>query len=309
MLRLPSNLIGDAGVVALAAVLCGAERCALLELNLADNLYAREGVDALARALAAPGCALDKLDVSTKQSGRAEGGNAIDQLWAALRADATLRSLNVSGWQLDDAGACRCAHALATNTSLRVLALAANALGEAGVGEIAIALRANGSLLELDLGRNPALGDGGAAALSAMLLDNTTLAKLALHGCGISDEGARALANAISEARGGLRALDLSDNRLTTVGSSVLLRAFRSNGAMTELNLRESEAASTAISRAPSRRTSVESGGAPTGAPPILAGLMLSLAPKKVLSPRSSRVSIGRRSGGGALLKVPTPGA
>jgi len=90
-------------------------------------------------------------------------------------------------------------------------------LGTAEVERLAEALSANQSLQSIDL-RNNHIGDRGAKVMADVLrADGTTLTFLDLSGCGITAEGAHAIAEALLYEDTPLRELNLSFNPLCDV--------------------------------------------------------------------------------------------
>jgi hypothetical protein len=183
----------------------------------------------------------------------------------ALGASRSLRALNLAGnGSLGDAGiGTLCAALRAPGCTLRALVLAACGLGEPSALALAALLASGGTaqktgkdsqknngnatdvgdssctLRALDLGRNPALGGRGGAALLDALGVNAHLEALMLDGCGLTAAAcARSLAAGIRE-NGRLRVLDLADN--SELGDAVctpaLADALWDNGALTALEL------------------------------------------------------------------------
>ncbi|GLI70324.1 hypothetical protein VaNZ11_015279, partial [Volvox africanus] len=137
---------------------------------------------------------------------------------------------------------------LTSAPALRSLYVHNHALPEAaaeGVGQLAAALAGNTRLTALSL-RGSSVGDAGAAALARALSGhNSTLQLLNLRRCQLHDEGVSALCSCLVENRG-LRALDLSHNRVQGQGPGAgqaggrlagLERALRLNTSLQELRL------------------------------------------------------------------------
>ncbi|CAK1546495.1 unnamed protein product [Leptosia nina] len=85
-------------------------------------------------------------------------------------------------------------------------------------------LRKNSTLLYLDLGYNK-IGDYGAELLAKYLNENPQLVLINLAGNGIKDTGARALSFGLPYSK--IRALDLSNNRITDTGLLDLLNTLK----------------------------------------------------------------------------------
>lgn len=114
---------------------------------------------------------------------------------------------------------------------LALLDISDNPLGEAGGRHLAAVVGSSAAHLQtLSLSRT-AVGDGGAAALGAMLAMHacTALTQLDLSGCGITVEGVRALATGAGTTATGLPALQhlcISGNALGEVCFALTQPAF-----------------------------------------------------------------------------------
>eukprot|EP00982_Pelagococcus_subviridis_P003501 26343-Pelagococcus_subviridis.AAC.6 len=102
-------------------------------------------------------------------------------------------------------------------------------------------------LRELSLADNPRVGDAGATATIRAIASTprSTLARLNLSGCGVTDVTARALADALTGGEGGegeggigttrccasLRCVNLRSNGITTAGCDALTRAATATSA------------------------------------------------------------------------------
>lgn len=125
------------------------------------------------------------------------------------------------------------------------LELAGAGAGRAGITTLAQRLVSSsmGGLRALDLSGNP-LGDAGERALVDALLEASpgrSLEELNLAGCGLTQKGVRDVAERLlsgSDAwRGGLRALDLSDNAAGKLGSLALCDWLKTAGGLRRLDL------------------------------------------------------------------------
>ncbi|RLN31817.1 hypothetical protein BBJ28_00022082 [Nothophytophthora sp. Chile5] len=131
----------------------------------------------------------------------------------------SLRSLNLSRNDLDDATGKWLALLLKRNTTLSRLELESNCLGPLAVKDIAEALSGNESLEYLNLESNPLTDDekdfSGVAALGSMLTKNTTLRTLNLWRTRLGSEGGKQLALGLAQ-NNTLVCLDMGNNRIGT---------------------------------------------------------------------------------------------
>lgn len=118
------------------------------------------------------------------------------------------------------------------------LDLADNGLTDLGVEQIAAGLERNDSVRSLNLGFNR-IGDEGAAKLSMALRSDAgrVLSWLVLSGNGVSDSGARALAEALGNSDIVLATLLLSHNEIADRGVESLAAALERNRFVTTLGL------------------------------------------------------------------------
>ena len=116
----------------------------------------------------------------------------------ALHQNASLKELNLRKNNISDAGATAIAQALHQNASLKELHLSENNISDAGVTDLAQALHRNSTLKTLNLRHNNVI-DVGATALAQTLHHNSTLEELYLHGNdGIGEEGTRQLVQVLT---------------------------------------------------------------------------------------------------------------
>ena len=136
----------------------------------------------------------------------------------------TLKTLDLSGDEIGDAGATALADALRVNKSLETLDLDDNHIGDAGATALADALLVNETLETLFLTRNE-IRDAGATALADTLLVNETLKNLFLDDNYIGEAGATALAGALHVNKS-LKTLYLSGNYIGDAGATALREAI-----------------------------------------------------------------------------------
>jgi hypothetical protein len=215
----------------------GGRRCCAARGGAASAGLGAEGAAWLAGALRGgrpPGSSLESVALDGCAIG--ERGAAVLCLAAAERGGGRLRALRLRDDDLGDAAAAGCAALLVDGGAadaeagrvgrggLRVLDLAGNGqVGVRGAKALAAALRVS-RLRALDLSRT-GVGESGVGALAAALADAPSLTTLGLGGCYLSDGAARALAHALGGS--GVRALDLSHNRLSSAAAAALARALR----------------------------------------------------------------------------------
>jgi hypothetical protein len=126
---------------------------------------------------------------------------------------------------------------LRANATLRDLNLSFAHLGAGGVAALAGGLAVNASITALNVGTN-AMGDDGAVALAAAVRANDSLTALTCINNAIGDLGAAAFADALRfKATGALTSLDLCRNQIADVGAVALVSALQVNGTLTELLL------------------------------------------------------------------------
>ncbi|KAG8469075.1 hypothetical protein KFE25_007593 [Diacronema lutheri] len=186
---LGANRIGDAGAAALAEGLRGNSTVRDLWLN--NNALTMHSAKPLARALADPNCALEKLNLNYNQL----GDLGADALAKALQLNESLRTLSLDGNGISDVGAAPLARALHTNATLAELWLEDNRCGDVAAMHLGRALKANVGLAELYLWGNQ-VGDAGAFMLARGLAANGVLQALRLRDNMLTAGGVRAIEKA-----------------------------------------------------------------------------------------------------------------
>lgn len=129
-------------------------------VNLSDNRIGERGGELLGEMLTHPACNVAELDVTWNGICR-RGAVAVG---AALRSNATLKTLKLGMNRCGDEGGEQFAAALATNAALTSLDLSRNAIGGATCVALGVFLRENRSLRTLQLCDN-SLGPLGCRAL------------------------------------------------------------------------------------------------------------------------------------------------
>ena len=158
-------------------------------------------------------------------------------LYEAIRVNAFLTSLDLSGNSIGDSGAASLSQALAVNSSLTNLDLSWNSICSSGAASLSEALAVNSSLTNLDLRRN-SIGDSGAASLSQALAVNSSLTNLDLSWNSIGSSGAASLSEALA-VNPSLTNLHLRANSIGSSGAASLFKALAVNSSLTNLQLRD----------------------------------------------------------------------
>lgn len=162
----------------------------------------------------------------------------IGALSVYLRANLSLRKLNLSQNEISDESGALLAHTLRHHPRLEMLVLHGNRIGVSGGVELGKLLGANARLQEVLLWGNT-LGCEGAIGIARGLgAHDSALTKLDLRNNRIGDDGAAALGGALATSRS-LHRLYLSWNRIGDAGAEALALGLRRNAALKELNLLE----------------------------------------------------------------------
>ncbi|XP_077477194.1 tonsoku-like protein isoform X1 [Stigmatopora argus] len=161
------------------------------------------------------------------------GASSLAALLRALKLQASLTELRLTGNRLDDELISELVATTATMPRLCVLDISANQVTGEGLEKAANALKGLGhpafpSLKELDLSLNP-LGDGISESLSSILSTCPLLTDLSLRGCGLTSRFLQQhrllLASAMTDT-GHLKAVSLSHNALGSTGFELVLKTL-----------------------------------------------------------------------------------
>jgi Ran GTPase-activating protein (RanGAP) involved in mRNA processing and transport len=200
-LWLKRNPIGPEGARALAQML--RYNTTLRTLDLVNTAIGSQGLSLLLDVLRQENHTLERLYLGGNCLGRRDA----EALAALLHDNQSLRALLLNVNALGDDGMESLAEGLRANRTLRELGLASNGLTARGAQYLVGALRVHPTLSILDLGWSPStkvlgatpntIGDEGAAAIGAMLRDNSVLTRLDLRHNGISQWGCHALADGL----------------------------------------------------------------------------------------------------------------
>uniref|UniRef100_A0A452IFH5 Uncharacterized protein n=1 Tax=Gopherus agassizii TaxID=38772 RepID=A0A452IFH5_9SAUR len=200
----------------LAAILRTSQ--SLTELKLPDNILGDAGVRLLCEGLKHPNCKLKTLDLWKCRLTDAACGD----LAAVLRTSQSLTELNLSGNKLGDAGVkLLCEGLKHPNCKLERLFLESCGLTAACCRDLSSVLSIKPTLTELNLeGNNP--GDSGLRLLCEGLKHPAcNLQKLRLWYCHLTADGCRDLSSALRTNQS-LIELDLGHNKLRDPGVQLL---------------------------------------------------------------------------------------
>ncbi|KAI9922935.1 hypothetical protein PsorP6_001372 [Peronosclerospora sorghi] len=229
-LKLGGFSVGDACTRLLRDVLAhGASR--LRTLDLGFNRLTDKGATQLAEALK-ENASLESIYLSGNDIGPA-GVRALSQ---ALTENTHLRSLHLSGNNIGEKGARYLADGISGNTALRALYLGTNGIGAAGMQSLATALTQNKSLEELTLGQNKVGSAGVRHLASAIATGHVALLTLELGKNNVDHEGAIELARALCGTNR-LQNLYMDHNPLGDVGASVFGALLAQNTELRVLDL------------------------------------------------------------------------
>jgi hypothetical protein len=146
-------------------------------------------------------------------------------------------TFDISFNQITEKGALHIGKALKANTSLKILDMRQNRLSDSGICWIAEALQSNTTLTTIYLGENQ-IGDEGARFLAEALQKNATLKELLLWRNLITDIGIKYIAESLIRNTT-LKSLDLQTNRITDEGIKHLAKMLKKNEVLTDLHISE----------------------------------------------------------------------
>jgi Ran GTPase-activating protein (RanGAP) involved in mRNA processing and transport len=217
-LYLSGNNIGEKGALSIAgAILHGS---ALLNLYLSANKLGPIGIKAIAGAIA-------KNDILVSSLGAVE---------AASKSAQSMQELHVGSSSIRSEGFLAIPRMLLTNSSLRSLCVVNNGIDDDDLSLLAQALSQNKTLpLEtLRLSFNE-ITCAGVEHLMNSIWGSPTLRELKLDNNKIQDRGAQLCAVVLTSIP--LEILDLSLNRITTVGIKALMKNLSENTSLLSLGL------------------------------------------------------------------------
>jgi hypothetical protein len=149
----------------------------------------------------------------------------VQQLTAVLRQNTALQYLDLTSSALGSAGLAEIAPVLYRNSSIKTLDISSNSLDDIeSAYMLRELLRRNKTITSLYLAEN-AFGSNAAAARSIFegMRSNTALQQLDLRRCGLGDQGISILANALVARNASMVKLDLSWNKITSIGVRALV--------------------------------------------------------------------------------------
>ena len=187
------------------------------------------------------------VDLQMDGERQASAGGGMGALAASFAQNTVVRSISLTGNELDDHIATELSEGLLSNGSVEVLDLEQNSIGNAGAISLARLLApgvssivGNGQeglppLRRLGLAHN-LVQDAGVLHLARSLLQNETLRDLDLRGNGFSAGGARFLATLLVR-NSTLAALSVAENEIADEGGIVLSRALASNRCLRHIDM------------------------------------------------------------------------
>eukprot|EP00753_Platysulcus_tardus_P003904 PLAT12502.20.p1 GENE.PLAT12502.20~~PLAT12502.20.p1 ORF type:complete len:619 (+),score=233.03 PLAT12502.20:557-2413(+) len=151
-------------------------------------------------------------------------------LAAYLRVHTGVRTLNLAGHNMGDAGAVALAEAI-KDSEVEKLILWNNRIGDIGARAFADVLSTSKTITYLSLSRNR-IGNAGADALSEAVKLNPVLQVLGLERNHVGDDGAMSIGDMLSTEPCSLVTLSLADNRITDEGACAVGISLLDNGSV-----------------------------------------------------------------------------
>jgi Ran GTPase-activating protein (RanGAP) involved in mRNA processing and transport len=217
-LYLSGNRIREKGTLSIAgAILHGS---ALTNLYLTANAIGTNGLKALAGSIA-------QVDAKTRVVQQSHQGSGQSR---------SIQKLFVDNTGFDEAGFVSIPGMLLTNTTITSLCLSSNKINDQGMTLLAQALTQNKNIpLEaLELSFNE-ITDQGVEYLMNAIWGSQTLKKLKLDNNRIQDRGAQLCAVVLTSVP--LQVLDISYNRVTTVGIRAIMKNVSENEHLTTFSM------------------------------------------------------------------------
>ena len=181
------------------------------------------------------------------------------EILARMRAnDAQVKAVDFFGWGLGPDEAVHLGQALRRNTTVVKLDLVQTRIGAEGAAEVAAALEHNSTLRELDVGYSGIGDDGALAFAEAIARPECGLTGLYLMGNGIGDVGASAVAAGLLENTS-LTRISLSDNVIGDKGGLAMasvLKGAKQNDTLRNAFIGRNNCTMPAIYQFPGRLTS-----------------------------------------------------
>jgi Ran GTPase-activating protein (RanGAP) involved in mRNA processing and transport len=252
ILDLGFNGIGDEGCTALSLHMVAGNHT-LRNLFLSGNNIRRKGATALAGAIM-HGCSLSRLHLSANRLGTA-GFKVLAQSIAEAEArvqqllqrqggikigysikPVTLEELHVDDVSMKANGIATLSSMLLTNFNLSTIALANNNIDDQDMALLSQALAQNKSLplKSLILSFNN-ISCAGVECLMNAVWGSSTLREVRLDNNKVQDRGAQLCSVVLSSIR--LEVIDISFNRISTVGIKALMKSLSENDSLKRLSL------------------------------------------------------------------------
>jgi Ran GTPase-activating protein (RanGAP) involved in mRNA processing and transport len=221
-LYLSGNNIKKKGAMALAgAILHG---CSLAKINVSGNKLGPSGLKVLSGAVA-------EMDVRRKSLLQRQGGIVI----AAVKPQA-IEHLLLDNTSMRSRGLVTLSSMLVSNQSLSVLGLSNNEIDDRDMALLSQALSQNKNipLSAINLSFNKITCVGVECFMNA-IWGSTTLKEVRLDNNKMQDRGAQLCSVVLGAVP--LEVLDLSFNRISTVGVKALMKSLSENDSLTRLSL------------------------------------------------------------------------
>lgn len=222
-LFLSGNNFKQTGAMAIAgAILHG---CSLSRLHLSSNRLGATGIEVLAQAIAESDSRNQEL---LRRQGGIKAGFAIKPV--------TLEEIHLDDTSMQSSGFATVASMLMTNHNLKVVSLANNEIDDRDMVRLARALTQNKEipLKSLILSFNKITCVGVECLMNAVW-GSPTLREIKLDNNKMQDRGAQLCSVVLSSIR--LEVLDLSFNRISTVGIKAIMKSLSENSSLQRLSL------------------------------------------------------------------------
>ncbi|EPS64565.1 hypothetical protein M569_10211, partial [Genlisea aurea] len=205
-------------------------------LDLSDNALGGKGVDAFGDLLRSQH-SIEELYLNN--GGISE--DAAEALFVSVPSTEKLKVLQLHNNMVGDEGAAAIAHMVSNSPSLENLRCSSTRIASDGGLALVKSLGTTcPRLKKLDL-RDNIFGVDVALALSRALSAFSELSELYLGYVNLEDEGAAAVADALTGSAPSLRVLDLAGNEITAKAAPALASCISSKRLLSEINLSENE--------------------------------------------------------------------
>jgi Ran GTPase-activating protein (RanGAP) involved in mRNA processing and transport len=222
-LFLSGNNIQQRGAIAIAsAILHG---CSLSRIHLSANRLGELGIEVLAQAITEADGRIQQL---LQRQGGIKAGFAVKPV--------TLEELHLDDTDMQSKGLATLASMLLTNHSLKVISLANNDIDDRQMAHLSQALTQNKQLplTSLTLSFNKITCVGVECLMNA-IWGSPTLTEIKLDNNKLQDRGAQLCSVVLGSIR--LEVLDISFNRISTVGIKAIMKTLSENDSLQRLSL------------------------------------------------------------------------